>query len=156
MLTRSLSESVANSLHEMPGATFSHSGATRDWIAGKATSVPVSAAIRDASRDHNVGDGRSTSVGQETNASTVGRKALNSSRHSAHSEMCASKAATSLSGSAPSAYTCTNSDWSQFLRPGSELMAALLQVQVPVEVSPARNGCVSCQFPGVHAVVRPL
>ena len=61
---------------------------------------PVSSAIRSARRSCSDVVGRSTSVGQETNRSTTGRRLSSSRWQSGHEAIWASAAATSLAGSA--------------------------------------------------------
>src|SRR5712671_743902 len=104
MLTRCLSMSVASSLHSMPGATCSHSGSDHCCCGVSTGSFPVSSAMRRASRACSDVVGRSTSVGQETNLSTTGRRLSSSRRQSGQEVICASAAATSLAGESCRAY----------------------------------------------------
>jgi hypothetical protein len=87
MLMRCFSASVASSLQEIPGATSSHSGSDHCRAGGNTGSAPVSAAMRRARRPCSDAVGRTTSVGQETKESTIGRNVSSSRRHCAHEEM---------------------------------------------------------------------
>src|SRR5205085_9808762 len=71
---------------------------------GSTGSFPVPSAIRSARRACSDVVGRSTSVGQETNLSTTGRRLSNSRRQSGQEAICASAAATSLAGETCRAY----------------------------------------------------
>ena len=66
-------------LLSIPGSA--HRGGT-----GTTRSPPVSAAIRRARRPQSDADGRSTSIGQETKESMIGRSASISCRQSAHAD----------------------------------------------------------------------
>ena len=90
MLTRCRSVSVASSLHSIPGATCSHSGSDHCRAGGSTGGLPVSSAIRSARRACSDVVGRSTSVGQETNRSTTGRRLSTSRWQSGHEAMWAS------------------------------------------------------------------
>jgi hypothetical protein len=92
--------SVASSLHSAAGATCSHSGSDHCRAGGSTSCFPVSSAIRSARRPCSDVVGRSTSVGQETNRLTTGRRLSNSRWQSGHEAIWASAAATSLAASA--------------------------------------------------------
>src|SRR5687767_2133141 len=116
MLMRCLSASVASSLHDIPGATSTHSGSAHSGPTGNTGFAPVSAAMRSASRACSEPAGRSTSVGQNAKLSTTGRSASTSRVHCAHEEICASTAETWPEGSARMAYALTCSACWQLVR----------------------------------------
>ena len=111
--------------------------------AGNSGSPPVSAAIRRARRSQSDADGRSTSVGQETKESMIGRSVSISCRQSAHAEICASTTGTSLEGRACRAYRHTSSEWSCPCWPDAELMVPSLSWRAPAGASAVRNGFAS-------------